>query len=161
MNVRWLTSFWRLSDEAYIERIRRYVKQWDRMRYWLFGVMVVLETLLVWITIVAAESSMAVFQRGQQANPGGGQFQEGMRLGIVMGMAIGIMHFKNLHYIVSFLLGLRTERLLVRHADALRVLLSGELSVDRFKMSQDRSSELATHPSSDLTSEQVKASLGR
>jgi anti-sigma factor RsiW len=72
-----------------------------------------------------------------------------------------MMHFKNLHAIVSMLPGLRTERLLIQHSDALQSLLSGELSVDELKMLESRIADLDATPASTLTWEQVKAHLSR
>ncbi len=90
MNLwRRLKSYWRCSDEVYLARVRRRISQWDRIRYWMLGLMILLEVLLLLATFFAVKNSMEVFQRAQQANAIGGQFRDGMWLGMLIGLAIG------------------------------------------------------------------------
>jgi AcrR family transcriptional regulator len=101
-----------LSDAEFVDRVRRGLARYDRLRGPLLALYLGLAVGFVALVIAAAE-----FIRGA-AWPGLGP---GFAVGLALGTSLGLLAVKIAHGLVGALCGVgRAERLLVRHYDAAR-----------------------------------------
>jgi hypothetical protein len=111
-----------MTDEQFIERLRRQLAVFDRWRRPLLALYVALAVAFAWIT------AEAVMRLGDAAQPGNGRqgMIPGFAFGMLMGVGLGLTLQKIINALVLLFSG-RRERLLVRCYDALRVTSPGVL----------------------------------
>jgi hypothetical protein len=100
------------TEAEFVERVRRGIARYDRLRRALVVLYGVLALALLGLLVAVSE-----FIRGGQW-PGLGP---GFGVGLVLGSSLGLLAIKIAHGLVSaFCQGGRTERLLVKYYDAVR-----------------------------------------
>lgn len=102
------------SDEEHIAKIRRMVEWYDRWRNWLIALYtgLLIGTFAMIAYFLRGLGGMAPFINAQAV-------QIGLVLGLVLGFGMGI-HLHSLGFaLANAVLGLRTERLLLKCLDAL------------------------------------------
>jgi hypothetical protein len=120
------------SDDEHISRLRRSMANWDRYRYWLFFIYVLLLFAIAWIPYKLFE---VVIEVGPNVPIALG----GFFVGIMLGMNCGWMIFGILHGLASCINGFRTERLLLRYHDSHEIVLE---SLATLRQSNYTSNEL-------------------
>ena len=103
----------RLPDEEFIEQLRRSMKLWDRGRFWLFLLFVVLLVILSWLL---SQYIPLMLKLAGPANAPGAVM--GFVVGTVAGSSFAWMFYSVLHGLTSALSGFRAERMLLEYVDA-------------------------------------------
>ena len=105
-----------VSDDEYVETLRRSVATADRWRFWL-----ILLQAVVLITVVAVFATFIpnLIWFAKPANIPIAFF--GLAMGTMIGFSFGWMIHNILSTLLSVLTGMRTERLLIKHYDAVKV----------------------------------------
>ena len=108
----------RLSDEEYIEKVRKSLLFWERFRYWAFPVQ--LGILLMCLLLRGWGLHVLL---GFMAGPGPAGVPQGIWQGFTFGAVIGsvfaFMFGKIMHGFTDLRPGFRTERLLLEYHDRL------------------------------------------
>jgi hypothetical protein len=107
-----------MSDEEYVEKVRKSVLFWDRFRFWAFpvqlGILVALMSLCAWGIHAFA---------GLMAGPAPAGFPQGIwqgfSFGAIAGLVLAFLFGKIIDGFTHLRPGLRTERLLVEYHDRL------------------------------------------
>lgn len=105
------------GDEEHVERIRRRVAQFARVRRWCVPVLTVLGVFYVWLCIDFLESFLTPLFKDIPLFLGFG-------VGMVIGAGMGMSAFGLAHGLILMCFGYRSERLLVRYHDAPRAASS-------------------------------------
>ncbi len=103
-----------LSDDEFVERIRRRVASHRRWRWWLAGLYGTLAVVFVGLLASFASRAVALLQWLGDLRGGLG----GFGIGIALGLAVGMMGHMIGHGLASALLPPRIEELLVHYHDA-------------------------------------------
>jgi nitrate reductase NapE component len=104
----------RLSDEEYIEKIRKSVLFWDRFRCWATPVLLVILAAFLWFCVWVVQ---ILAGPGPAGVPQG--MWQGFSFGAVTGLFLAFMFGKITHGFITLRPGLRTERLLLEYHDHL------------------------------------------
>nr|MBA3354103.1 hypothetical protein [Blastocatellia bacterium] len=108
----------KLSDDEFVERLRRGIGSFDRFRPWIIlfwlGLAIGIAPALLWAWNGAMKIA-ALGNLGQPANAGVIGF--GLIAGVGMGIAIGNFADRVVGQLLQAVWGYRTERLLVRYYD--------------------------------------------
>lgn len=109
----------RVPDDEYIAVLRRSIALWDRWRYWLILIHVAMLVAAIWLLTTAIPLIIGLVQPANAPIA-----MMGFIFGIVLGLSLGGILQHIFHGLVLSLGGFRSERLLVKHHDALNSLLS-------------------------------------
>lgn len=108
-----------LSDEEYIERVRKNLQMMDQYRFWIIAGHVVIMGIMLLMVLPVIEKSIGIVVGFQPAAGGAiwpvmGGFLSGMGLGfgVMCAFSMPLLSF------VFTLMPLRTDRLLLQHYDA-------------------------------------------
>jgi uncharacterized membrane protein len=114
-----------VSDEQYVERVRRSVNSFDRWRRPLTILYVLLAVIHIGL-FVAVVLLMDSFGR----NLGMLGWPPGFLVGLSLGAMLGLSTIKSVHGLMNVLIGVHNERLLIRYHDALREIReTGEVGI--------------------------------
>ncbi|MEX0724921.1 MAG: hypothetical protein WEB58_18955 [Planctomycetaceae bacterium] len=104
----------RLSDDEYIERLRRGIEQWDRWWYVSIPVALAVVATLGWGIAEGVQKMIAIAQRGNIPN-----VWTGIIVGGAIGLSVGFVFQMMINgFIAPLLHSYRTERLLLKYYDA-------------------------------------------
>ena len=127
-------SLWpeKLSDEQYVERIRKGLRTWHRWRYVAGVVQLCLLAMVVWLFLITIRFLSDFNNVGRLTKHGTlSPEQQGVYLAyfaaILMGFFVGFMFYKALFFITETFLGFRRDKLLVECWDALSDAEKGRL----------------------------------
>lgn len=116
--MRALVSWFRASDEEYIERVRRGIAAYDRWRRLLLAFYALAAIVLVGFLVLWFGSWQGQMQQlSHSENPYVGL---GFLIGLAVGTMSGIMVIAVINVLGNLLFGLRGERLMIRYHDALQ-----------------------------------------
>lgn len=104
--------FKHVSDEEYINDIRRQIKTLDRLRHWIILFNIGLLLVFAWIY----SSMFAIIQKLQQ--PAILNILQGFLSGTLLGIFLGFTFISLVHNLMFMLGSQRTERLLLKHLDS-------------------------------------------
>lgn len=109
-----------IPEDQHVERVRRRLAQFDRLRRWFVGLYVTLAVVFVWLVVKVCTLLAAILQAPNNAAPG----FFGFGIGMTFGVGIGLLAVKIGHGLGSVLFGCRTDRLLVKYHDAVHATSS-------------------------------------
>ncbi|MCY2991389.1 MAG: hypothetical protein NTY19_26470 [Planctomycetota bacterium] len=104
-----------IPEEQYVERVRRRLAQFERVRRWFVGLYVTLAIAFIWIVVKFCALLAAIPQAPNNAAPGFFGFGLGMLFGVLMGLIASKIGYG---LAIAFM-ACRTERLMVKYHDAL------------------------------------------
>lgn len=113
--------FNRVSDAEYIERLRRSLAEFQRLRRWLILLYAVLTVGFIGALVIIVALLRAIFQQNNRPDA-----LVGFALGFVFGAMIGSVALKLGHGLATTILDRRAERLLVKYHDAIQAALHSE-----------------------------------
>jgi len=103
----------RLPDDKYVAKLRRTIAWWDRWRYWMILLHVILLACVSWMTVRLSQTLLEL------AEPEDVPFTiVGLLLGAVVGFSFGWMFYGLLQGLVTAISGFRSERLLLQYYDS-------------------------------------------
>jgi hypothetical protein len=122
----WL--FRKSSDDEHIERLRRELARLDRLRPWIIAFFAIMTVAYVWLLVKIGQSLNDFGQPPNNGLPNNNPLPNniallnwaGFMLGASFGAVMGLIALKLIHGLMSFVLGRRSERLLVKYHDAFR-----------------------------------------
>ncbi|MBI3463717.1 MAG: hypothetical protein HY000_11775 [Planctomycetes bacterium] len=114
MRLNFFRPLWSLSDHEVVDRTRRSIAQFEHARPWLVLLYCLILAAYVWVWTMIIQVLVGL---GQQ--PNAPPWLLALVAGIPLGMMMGWMVHGVSYGLFMILVGLRTERLLVKYYDAL------------------------------------------
>lgn len=112
-------SWGQLTDDEFVEKLRRRITLFDRWRPWFICVSLAVLAATIWVFIKVISLLIGLVQPANAAFP-----MMGFALGTVAGLSFGFTIAKLLHGLIFAFGGFRAERLLLKHY----VAIGSELS---------------------------------
>lgn len=119
--LRIVPSWFNVSDEQHVERLRRSVKNLDRWRRPLTALYVLSAAAYIGSLVAAV-----LFLDGLGKNLGMQGWGPGFLFGLLLGATLGTTGLKIFHGLFIVLMGLHNERLLIQYFDAYRAMCDAD-----------------------------------
>jgi hypothetical protein len=109
---------WKLSDDEYIERARRSVARLERYRFWWYLYFVILLLGAAWLANKFLQVLLGMLGNAPAV-------WAGFATGAAMGLVFSSLVYGMFHSAIQFMVGFRSDRLLVKYYDAFREVVHG------------------------------------
>jgi hypothetical protein len=110
-----------VSDDEFIEGVRRMLSQYDRHRPWLIKFHATALAGFIGAAVFAVVAIQWILRIGA-ANLALGLF--GVGVGMAFGVSLGMGMFHSIHILMDLISSMRSERLLIKYHDAVEILLA-------------------------------------